>query len=443
MFRRALLAAIVLFAGCAAPVAQPDAPPGGDGSDDIGREAGYRYDDPIDVDQSDGLNESERAAFVARTMARVERIRGREFVEPVPVEVISRAEYRNRSGGTTPEYTAWNDQVWEALLLVGEEGNVSDVFDELYGGSVLGYYSPSSDRIVVVSDAPRPVIDRRTLAHELLHALQDQQFGLPPAGRTQDAQLARNGLVEGDARYVERRYERRCGREWDCVDRPPSGGGASVGDDLGVYLTVYQPYSDGPALVHAARERGGWAAVDAMYERPPESTEQVIHPTAYPVESPVTVRVADRSSDGWSRYDRDPRADTVGEASLYAMLRTNGAIPRGHLTDDPGPRSAYNYSHPRTDGWAGDSVVPYRRDDGAGGYVFRSRWDSASDARQFAAAYRRALTDGLNATSRGDGVYVVEEGPFADAFRVSRRGAAVTVVNGPSRESLDRIHPRG
>ncbi|MFB6129612.1 MAG: hypothetical protein ABEJ28_02195, partial [Salinigranum sp.] len=62
--------------------------------DVIGWEAGYWYDEPIAVDQSDGLNRSEREAFVARTMARVEKIRDLEFEQSVPVKVISRAEYR-------------------------------------------------------------------------------------------------------------------------------------------------------------------------------------------------------------------------------------------------------------------------------------------------------------------------------------------------------------
>ncbi|MFC7135716.1 hypothetical protein ACFQRB_02125 [Halobaculum litoreum] len=97
-----LAALLLVLAGCSAPTAgpaaaddwqYPDDPP----SDRLGWEAGYWYNESIDVNQSDGLDAAEREAFVARTMARVERVRGLEFRESVPVEVISRAEYRERA----------------------------------------------------------------------------------------------------------------------------------------------------------------------------------------------------------------------------------------------------------------------------------------------------------------------------------------------------------
>jgi hypothetical protein len=452
--RRVVLAALlVVLAGCAAPFGAPTAStdeptpawswPDDPPADRLGWENGYWYNESIDVDQSDGLNETELDAYVGRTMARVEQIRQLEFVEPVPVEVLSRAAFRESGvlGNATNETDGgWNDQVWEALLLVGEDRDVSTVFDELYGGSVLGYYDDDAGEIVVVSDAAEPAIDRGTLAHELLHALQDQQFGLPDRGRTQDAQLARNGLVEGDARYVEQRYQEYCAAGWDCVPNPPrSGGGGGV--DLGVYLTVYTPYSEGPTFVHALYQRGGWAAVNAAYDRLPASTEQLIHPALYPNETPREVRVPDRSAADWSRFDRRPPADTVGEASLFTMLWANGAIDRERLREDPGPYSPYNYTSGASQGWAGDVVVPYRSDGGEFGYVFRIAFDTEADARAFETRYTKYLLGMRLLADRVDqGVYVVEQGPFADAFRVTRNGDTVTIVNAPTVEQLDDVH---
>ncbi|WP_117594262.1 Hvo_1808 family surface protein [Haloprofundus halophilus] len=441
------LVACVVLAGCAAPLTDGSPFDGGfgqsDGEDRLGWENGYAADDSLNVDQSDGLNETEREAFVARTMARVELVRQLEFEEPVPVEVISREEYRQQRGGATdPAYEAWNNQVWESLLLVGEDRNVSDVMDSVYGGSVLGYYSPSEDRIVIVSDSETPVIDRTTLAHELVHALQDQHFGLESGAATQDGQLARNGIVEGDARYTETLYEQRCGTEWDCVPRPNSGGGGG-GDSgaPGVFLTIYTPYADGPQFVHELHQEGGWEAVDAVYEEKPQSTEQIIHPAKYPDERPVNVSVEDRSSEEWSRFDTRPVADTVGEASLYAMFWQNGHISRESLRNSPDEYSPYNYSHPATEGWAGDAVVPYESDDGEYGYVFESEWDSERDARQFADAYRATLTNRLGAQRVGDGVYrVPDDSSFGDAFRVRQEGTTVSVVNAPTTGQLDSVH---
>ncbi|MFB6123315.1 MAG: Hvo_1808 family surface protein [Haloferacaceae archaeon] len=482
---RLCLALLLVAAGCAAPTSTPDAPtstptademtpdstaatgtpaaeaPADAGRDDttprpdpetdrLGWEAGYWYDDPLDVDQSDGLNERERSAFVARTMARVERIRGLEFERSVPVELRSRADYRDESNG--PRTSAWDEQVWEALFLVGEDRNVSETFAALYGGSVRGYYAPQSDRIVVVSDTETPTIDRETLSHELVHALQDQQFGFARAG-THDASLAADAVVEGDAAYVAQLYETRCGDEWSCVPRPESDPPGGIGN-MDVYVAIYHPYSDGASFVHALRRRGGWAAVDDAYGSPPESTSTVIHPETYPEATPATVSVVDRSSAAWSPFDCRPRADSVGEASLYAMFRATGRIDVGHLYTATDPYRRLNYTHPLTRGWAGDVVVPYRSDDG-NGYVFRSEWETERDAGEFAAAYRGILEDRFDAvrrtpTGQADGggaareatVYVVEAGPYADAFRVTREGTTVTVVNAPTVDALDGVHRR-
>jgi hypothetical protein len=447
--RRRSLALVVacslVLAGCAAPVddpgtvwSWPEDPP----TDRLGWEAGVWYNESIAVDQSDGLNESEREVYVARTMARVEVLRQLEFTETVPVEIVDRGTYRNRTGGDgeggAPDPR--EEQTWEALFLVGEDRTVDEVFAELYGESVLGYYSPGADRIVLVSESTEPGMARGTLAHELVHALQDQRFGLPPSQSTRDAALARNALVEGDATYVERLYQRRCrDGDWECVANPPGGGGGGGPVNQGVLVTVLHPYSDGPTLVHRVRERGGWAAVDAMYDRLPVSTEQVVHPERYPGDVPVTVDVPDRSDDAW-RPVGDP--NTLGEVSVYVMFWANHLVPEDHLTDRTGPFSYYNYSHPRSAGWAGDSLVAYEGPDGGAGYVWTLAFDTEADARQFVSGYELMLKVYLRGqvVDRSTGVYELRPGPFADAIRVTRDGTRVTIVNAPTVADLDRVH---
>jgi len=428
------LVALLLLAGCGnfVAVGRQGQPVG----DRLGWEDGYWYDDDLAVTTDDGLNESERRAVVARAMARVERIRGLEFDQRVPVEVISREQYRERfdggGGGESAAFEAWNNQVWEALFLVGEDRNVSAVFDDVFGATVQGFYSPGRDEIVVVSDSATPTVDRGTLAHELVHALQDQHpdlaFGV--GAQTQDRQLAEDGLVEGDANAVQAEYESRCGRAWDCLPRPeraPTDRPAEF--NRGVFVTLFAPYAAGPGFVGALRERGGWAAVDAAYGQFPASTEQVIHPAAYPDEKPVNVTVQDRTSGGWERFDLDHTTDTVGEASIYATFQANDQVTRA---------PAFDYSHPLSAGWDGDAVVPYR-DGTRYGYVWKTVWESPAEAREFADGYRGVLR-AHDATERADGVYVVPESdPFGDAFRVTRRGETVLVVNAPTRADLGDV----
>ena len=470
-----LLAALIVLAGCSAPAIEPptaSAPESGgpaaapnedfddpDG-DVLGWEDGYWYNESVSVDQSDGLSDAELRAYVGRAMARVEYVRSKEFTQRVPVEVLSREEYRNQSGGSgsgePSDYDRWNDQVWEALFVTGESESSGTAITDTRSAAVAGFYSSRDDEIKVITDTPAsPTINNATLVHELVHALQDQHYDLTKpeyGGDTQDEQLAIDGLIEGDANYVERRYAQRCGGEWECVSTPETGGGGGgggSGSNLGILLTIFQPYSDGPVYISDRVDRGGWASVDAAFESPPASTEQVIHRTD---EEPVPIRYRDRARNGWETFPEQgvEGADTLGEASIYVMLwyqaQRNGADttdPRS-ISDVEGPYDIYNYESDPSAGWGNDRLYPYQQGSGSSaeyGYVWVTEWDSEADAREFRRAYR-AILDAQDAEQRAGDTYVIPDGEFEDAFRVTRSGTRVTIVNGPAVEDLDDIRPR-
>jgi hypothetical protein len=424
------LAALCLLAGCNALLSDRADP----ATDRLGWENGYWAEDSLSVTTEDGLNESEREAVVSRTMARVERIRGLEFEESVPVSVITRAQYRanNSDSDDGGAYGEWNNQVWEALFLVGENRDVSAAFDSTLGSTVQGYYSPSKGAIVIVSDAETPTIDRATLAHELVHALQDQHYGLGGSPDFQDTQLAHRGVTEGDANYVQQLYERRCGEQWSCLPRPERSTGGRTNDfDVGVFVTIYTPYAVGPRFVAERHQREGWGAVNDLYDRYPNSTEQIIHPEKYPDEEPLDVRVRDRSNGRWNRFGlQRPAYDVVGEASIYAMFRATDRITDG---------AVYEYDHRISAGWGGDKLVPYRNGDRYG-YVWATEWDTREDAREFVTAHRAILDERASRQPDADTYVLPDSDPFGDAFRVTRSGKRVVIVNGPTVDSLDGIH---
>ena len=468
------LALLLVLAGCSAPFSNPgaDTPegagpggPGDPGSDRLGWEAGYWHNESIAVDQSDGLSDAETNAYVGRAMARVEHIRGKEFKERVPINVLTRDEYRNRSGGN-PEtgsgaFSAWNNQVWEALFISGESSDSQQAISQTRGSAVAGFYSPSDDEIkIITDDSAETSIDNSTLVHELVHALQDQHYNLSSkrfSAETQDTELAIDGIVEGDASYVEKQYARRCGEEWSCVGTPSNGGGgqgsgraggAGSGPNLGMLLTIYQPYSDGPVYVHNLVEEGGWDAVNRSFQNPPVSSEQTIHLTD---EKPVPIEYTDRARDGWRTFPKQGvnGSDTVGEASMYSMFwyqaRTAGANtvnPRA-ISDTQSPYDTYNYDAKPTAGWGNDRLFPYRNTAGGDakyGYVWVTEWDSRKDARQFRRTYLEVLR-AHDANRRADGTYVIPDGEFADAFRVHQEGSRVVIVNGPTPQAVDDIRP--
>jgi hypothetical protein len=258
----------------------------GDGTDLVGCWNGTHYEEELSFNQTDGLTESQLEELTHLTMARVEHVRERPFREGVPVETVTRSEFMNGSagggaGGSGAEFQRWNDQVWKALFVVGEDENASDAIDGVFGGAVTGFYSPGQDRIVlVVPEGEDPQIDPSTLAHELVHAMQDQYHDLTRpryVGATQDADLAVDGVVEGEAVHVEELYDARCAANWSCLAPPDSGGGGGGGGttpdyNFGILQTVLQPYADGAFYVETLVDEGGWSAVNETMNRPPNAT---------------------------------------------------------------------------------------------------------------------------------------------------------------------------
>ncbi|MEA5385781.1 Hvo_1808 family surface protein [Haloarculaceae archaeon H-GB11] len=429
-------------------------------TDRLGWENGYWHNATLSITPDDGLNESERAAVVARAMARVEVVRGLEFERDVSIDVTTRATYANQTSGdgtaNATQRTFENVRA-EALFLVGEQRDSVAVRQESMGQSVLGYYSPSSESIVLVSDSETPrITNERTLAHELTHALQDQHFGIGGhVANTSDARKGRLGLVEGDAMLVEDRYIDRCGETWDCVQSKTEGtsvGGASSRMHMGLYLAAIFPYVDGPVFVTHLHDRGGWDAVNAAYERAPSTTAEVISPERYPTDADA-VQLRDESTDDWERVR--PAAgdgDRLGQALLSTMFmytlydefnRSAAVDVRTALNvDDDGTMDQtdpLNYALPATTGWTGDRFHAYRNGERTG-YVLQTTWRNASEAGEFAEAYRGLLSHWGGERVGPNRWRVGPDSPFTDAYAVIVDGETVTVVNAPTTDALGEVY---
>ena len=175
-------------------------------------------------------------------------------------------------------------------------------------------YSPSRKAILVRQGTPIDAYARVRLVHELTHALQDQAFGLagPAAKVAADADRARalDALVDGDATRVELAY----------LATLPAGEQAAVRARRSAVVRSYLqlerafPVTAGPDFVAALVRRGGNAAVDAAFARPPTSTAQVIDPAAYEAGvEPLGVRAP--AGEG-RRVD----AGTLGRFGLAALV---------------------------------------------------------------------------------------------------------------------------
>jgi hypothetical protein len=457
-----------------------DAPSDPDG-DVRGWEAGRWYNESLPVDATDGLDDGEREALVARAMARVERIREIEFDRPIDVSRVSRSAYGDRvpgqndpgsesgsggrSGAEAASSAALATQVrYEALFLLSPDRDAGGAESSNDAQTVGGYYDVSKDRIVLVSDAETPTVDEVTLSQELYHAYQFRHLvpaRLPP-GSTADTRRAWLSVVEGDANLVDALYEDRCEGEWDCL-RPAVGNrtGTDTADgaggtdlDLGVFLLQYFPYAAGERYVRSVRVRSGWNGVNALYDDMPASTEQVIHGDGTVPDGPT---VRDRSAPAWDpvRTRTGGAVRTVGEAGIASMFgytlydgREGSLVARGEFlvkSDSAGAPAGLTYRVDAAEGWNGDALVAYRRDDGTTGYVWTLRFDTSADVEAFTRRYRRLLAyhGAERVDTDDDEVYRIDDGPFADAYElhVEKGDLTVEVVNAPTVDDLTRLAP--
>ncbi|NGM68368.1 hypothetical protein G6M89_04990 [Natronolimnobius sp. AArcel1] len=443
-----------------------DRPDNATTTETIGYVEGYWYDDSLAVDDQDDavVDEADLESVIYRSMARVEVIRDLPFEDDVPVDVISREEFQEDNDDlfvdVTDDERIQENANYETLFMVERDDDAVDAVEAMYGGTVGGYYDPETDEVVIVSDNPEtPELDEVILGHELLHALQDQHFDLSTFDReTVDQDNAKNGLIEGDAVWVEREYEQRCADEWACLPATTDSE-EPLDPNWGVYLAVFQPYEDGPDYVEYLLDQNDWDAVDAAYDDPPTSSSEVIRPGDE--REPADIAVDDRSSDDWQQLEVNGAVanETVGEAGMVAMFGA-GALEDGEPTvigelSLIGTDPSIEYDHDVTDGWAGDELVTYVSDDGLAaddpadavshtGSVWETQWTSSEDAAQFHEGYLELL-EGYDAEPVDDRehTYEIDTDAYPGAYYLEHSddgdGETVTIVRAPSVDALEEI----
>lgn len=445
------LVAIIAITGCTAPLSAPADSPGADDRE-LGSINGFGPDDEIEIGDPEALTRAELEAVSYRAMARIEVIRGVRFTEDVEIEVYTREEVREQFDRGDEPADAFTNELWRAPFIVDGETDVNEAFETLYGDSVQGFYQ--SGRVVVVTDDPEAIrISRDTLVHELTHALQDQHVGLERRGSTLDERRAETGLIEGEANYLPYLYEQRCDVEWECLpelEALENGSGGETDLNVGLFLSIFAPYSEGATFVEHLHRTGGWEAIDDAFENRPVSTSQLIHPERYPDQQPREVALEDRSSGGWEPItdeDGEIRTETIGEATLFAGLWTNNVL-EGSLFDDSTPLSPYTYDNPVTAAWAGDTFVAYEaagdgaEGEGPTGHVWALEWESEAAAERFADTYRDLLeTRGGTAVDDSDDTYRISDDQFSGAYKLTVDGDRVEIVAAPTVADLEAIRP--
>src|SRR5262245_30331540 len=137
---------------------------------------------------------------------------------------------------------------------------------------VQGYYDLQKKTVFLYDDV-KDSYWRGTLVHEMVHALQDQHFGLSKLHATSfgsDRERALAALIEGDATYTMIEVLQK--------EQPHVAFMLKTTLEKAKNLDNAFAYGLGAKYVKALKDRGGWKAVDARYKFAPTSTASILHP---------------------------------------------------------------------------------------------------------------------------------------------------------------------
>ena len=320
---------------------------------------------------------------------------------PPPVDVMSRAAFRDymsaeevASAQTVKGVSDTRSEVAEFLTfldLLAPDEPFRDQAEEHVADSILGLYDSASRRILMpMPPEPgadlahtsqmsyRDLLGENILSHELAHALQDERWGIrrlyarAAQENGPEALLACRALLEGDATLTAARttilplapevYEpyiltfalRRAPAEDELT-----------GTEGFLWDIDRFTYVEGARFVRALQDTGGWESVDAAFDDPPVSTEQVIHPSKYfNGETPEPLEPPPADGASWSRVL------TVGEATMRAVMRGAGL--------------SRSEAWVAAAGWGNDALW-YRATPTEGGrqMLWSTVWDTEDDSVEF------------------------------------------------------------
>lgn len=298
-----------------------------------------------------------------------------------PEEIMKRLSAR-AVAGMTPEL---GDARMRACLAMGFVATPFDYRDAMAGLATMkagGFYEGETGKFFYQSEASLARADsREVFAGALLPVLLAQNFAdaSPPVEPdNDDAALAVQALAFGDANFTRVRFS-ISDQGHANYDRGQAPAAPPPSPNAPQFLTEMWKWSEdaGNLFVQTLHGKGGLSAVNNAYQRPPQSSAEIMHPEslylANPPFVPVKVNYPDPAVDG-----TEPLFSNVaGEIGAYFLVRSFADL---------------DYATAATEGWAGDRYLIWPGSKEHGDHLlWRTVWTTDDDAKQFFDAMRRGV----------------------------------------------------
>lgn len=338
-----------------------------------------------------GIDDEKRAQMTA-VEQRVIALRELTPAENVERLLVNEAELEGLVLGTLlSEYTVEqaHDEVmfYSTLGFMDRTVNLHQITQDVSTEQVAGFYDTEQDLMYVMM--PNNEFDTLTsiiYAHEYTHALQDQNFDLDSLISDEifdaepDYALANLALIEGDAQLMTLLYT-----EW-LLENDPGAAASMLAAMDSVEVSALEsapdiieaelifPYDAGLRFTQALYEENGWRILDKVYNRPPLSTEQILHPDLYLLyEEPQVVELA--SLD-----------DFLVDDPTWTLMRSH-ALGEFYITEHLKVRLPANEAQLAAAGWGGDRFDMYVNANEQVVVAWKLVWDTPEDMDEFNIAY--------------------------------------------------------
>jgi hypothetical protein len=324
---------------------------------------------------------------VAEAMPRIEKAIGVPFKHAPKVEERSREEVhafllKQFNESKSAQSLAGEEAAQKLLGMIPPAMDLRAFLIKVLDEQIVGYYDPAVKTLYVVKGADEQMVGI-TIAHELIHALQDQYVNLDSIQKNigdADRATAAQAVIEGQATFEQMMI---MGGGADNIALRVGGRDAMremIRERMGsmpvmatapmvIQESLLFPYLSGADFVQRFKEQQG--AKNPLLAMP-RSTEQILHTPAYfggTVDEPSVVGLP--APNGATKvYEND-----LGEFGTRLFLYQ-------HLGDQTTASRA-------AAGWDGDRYVVV---EGAGGrgIVWASVWDTPLEAAEFSDAMVRA-----------------------------------------------------
>ena len=283
------------------------------------------------------------------------------------------------------------ERALKRLGLLADGDDLGQLLDALYGQALpVAYLEDQGNMSVLSSLGTLDAGQQAEAARAFGRAATQQQFGSKAARVADqtagDAAAAAYALEQGDGTAVMLDWASQFGNKNQADDVIVPGDDAVFASMPMLLQREYSfPFLEGRAFVDQLRKQDGWNTVNGAWSQVPASTEQIMHPKAYPNDRPTTISMDDiaaRLGDGWKAQWQQ----TMGE------LRIGVWLANGQAGEQSGPRAPVKLPKAAAAaGWGGDRLVSLGGPDGQWAVVWQTKWDTPEDVDQFVTAAGQVL----------------------------------------------------